>query len=219
MTIVRVVVADDSALIREGVARLLIEAGFDVCGLAGTFGELITLVRAQHPDLVVTDIRMPPAHRDEGILATIQIRQETADRTAVLVLSQFLEPEFAIRLLEDGGPGLGYLLKDRIVDGADFVDAARRVARGGSVIDPGIVTRLLKRQRHADPLEQLSEREREVLELMAEGRSNQGIADRLFLSEKTVEGYISAIFGKLGLEPATDDHRRVLAVVAYLRDR
>jgi len=219
MTPIRVAIADDSALIREGVARLLADAGFEVCGQAATFGELIELVHHQHPDLVVTDIRMPPGQRDEGIIATRQIRQETGDRTAVLVLSQYLEPEFALRLLEDGGQGLGYLLKDRIVDGAEFVDAARRVALGGSIVDTGIVTRLLGRHRRADPIYQLSEREREVLRLMAEGRSNQGIADRLFLSEKTVEGYVGAIFGKLALEPAADDHRRVLAVVAYLQAR
>jgi DNA-binding NarL/FixJ family response regulator len=216
---IRVVVADDSTLIREGITRLLAEAGFVVSGQAASFSELIALVREMRPDLVVTDIRMPPGQHDEGIVATRQIRHDTDDHTAVLVVSQYLDAEFAVRLLEEAGRGLGYLLKDRIVDGGEFVDAARRVARGGSVIDPGIVSRLFQRQRRADPLDRLSDREREVLGLMAEGRSNQGIGDRLFLSEKTVEGYVGSIFGKLGLELAADDHRRVLAVVVYLQNR
>jgi len=212
-----VLVADDSALVRDGVARLLADEGFEVVGQAAGFDELVAMARDRHPDLVVTDIRMPPGNRDEGIVATFQIRRESQDRTAVLVLSQYLEAEFAVRLLEEGGSGLGYLLKDRVVDVGEFVDAARRVARGGLVIDASIVSRLLARRRRGSRLDGLSERERDVLRQMAEGRSNLGIAERLFLSEKTVEGYVSTIFGKLGLEAAPDDHRRVLAVLAYLQ--
>jgi DNA-binding NarL/FixJ family response regulator len=162
---------------------------------------------------------MPPALRDEGIVAAGRIRSASGGRTAVLVLSQYLEPEFAVRMLEDESRGLGYLLKDRIVDIGEFVDAARRVAGGGSVIDPTIVTTLLRRRRARGPFDDLTEREREVLALMAEGRSNAGIAGRLFLTEKTVEGYVGGILAKLGLEPAQDDHRRVLAVLAYLQHR
>ncbi|HEY4752162.1 MAG TPA: response regulator transcription factor [Candidatus Limnocylindrales bacterium] len=218
MTATRVIVADDSALIRDGVARLLADQGFDVVGQAAGFGDLIAMARDRRPDIVVTDIRMPPGLRDEGIVATFQIRRDSKDRTAVLVLSQYLEPEFAVRLLEEGGPGLGYLLKDRVVETGEFVDAVRRVARGDLVIDASIVSRLLSRRRHGSTLDGLSEREREVLRQMAEGRSNLGIAERLFLSEKTVEGYVGTIFAKLGIEAAADDHRRVLAVLAYLRD-
>ncbi len=218
MSATRVLVADDSALIRDGVARLLADEGFDVVGQASGFGELVTMARDRRPDIVVTDIRMPPGLRDEGIVATFQIRRETHDRTAVLVLSQYLEVEFAVRLLEEGGSGLGYLLKDRVVETGEFLDAVRRVARGDLVIDASIVSRLLARRRRGSPLDALSDRERDVLRQMAEGRSNLGIADRLFLSEKTVEGYVSTIFAKLGLEAAPDDHRRVLAVLAYLRD-
>lgn len=218
MNATRVLVADDSALIRDGVARLLADEGFDVVGQAASFGELTAMARERQPDLVVTDIRMPPGLRDEGIVATFQIRRDSRDRVAVLVLSQYLEAEFAVRLLEEGGSGLGYLLKDRVVEVGEFVDAARRVARGDLVIDPSIVARLLARRRRGSPLDELSDRERDVLRQMAEGRSNLGIADRLHLSEKTVEGYVSTIFAKLGLESAPDDHRRVLAVLAYLRD-
>jgi DNA-binding NarL/FixJ family response regulator len=161
---------------------------------------------------------MPPADGG-GIEATHRIREATGGATAILVLSQYLEPEFALRLLEGGARGTGYLLKDRVTDVPEFVDAVRRVASGGSVIDPLIVTRLVERRRTTDPLETLTVREREVLELMAEGRSNRAIAARLFLSEKTVEAYISSLFGKLALEPAEEDHRRVLAVLAYLQGR
>jgi serine/threonine-protein kinase len=216
---IRTVVADDSALIRDGVARLLADEGFEIAGQAGTLDDLLRLVRETQPDLVITDIRMPPGLRDEGIIAAGQIRAESAGRTAVLVLSQYLETEFALRLLDEGDRGLGYLLKDRIVNMSEFVDVARRVARGGSVIDPAIVAGLLARHRRAGPLDDLSERERDVLRLMAEGRSNAGIADRLFLTEKTVEGYVGVIFAKLSLEPAPDDHRRVLAVLAFLERR
>jgi DNA-binding NarL/FixJ family response regulator len=216
MSATTVVVADDSALIRDGVGRLLGDEGFAVVGEAGSLDALLRVVAQTHPDLVVADIRMPPGLRDEGIVAAERIRRESHGRTAVLVLSQHLEPEFARRLLADGGRGIGYLLKDRIVDIAEFVDAARRVARGESVIDPAVVAALLARPRRASPVDELTGREREVLSLMAEGRSNAGIAERLFLTDRTVEGYVGTIFGKLGLEPALDQHRRVLAVLAYL---
>ncbi len=214
-----VVIADDSVLIRDGIARLLADEGFTVVGQAGTLDGLLELVDTSAPDLVITDIRMPPGMRDEGIIATEQIRASTEGRTAVLVLSQYLVVEFALRVLEAGDRGLGYLLKDRIVDVTEFVDVARRVAAGGSVVDRGIVTSLLGQQRRSTELDDLTDRERGVMALMAEGRSNAGIAARLFVSEKTVEGYVGAIFGKLGLEPAGDDHRRVLAVLSWLRDR
>ena len=215
----RVVVADDSTLIREGVSSLLADEGFDVCGRAADVWGLMDLVREHRPDVAVVDIRMPGDEPDGGIGATRRIRDETAGRTAVLVLSQYLEPDFALRLLEENGRGIGYLLKDRVTDVADFVDAVRRVARGGSVIDPAIVSRLLGRRRRGDPVEQLSEREHEVLALMAAGRSNRAIARALGLSEKTVEAYIGSVFGKLGLEPAEEDHRRVRAVLLYLQER
>lgn len=219
MTATRVVIADDSALIREGVASLMTADGFDVVGDAADLPGLMRLVAEAQPDLVVTDIRMPPSLRDEGVVAAVRIRAETGGRTGVLVLSQYLEVELAIRLLESGERGVGYLLKDRIADAREFLEAARRVALGGSAIDPIVVARLLARHRRAGPLDDLSERERDVLRLMAEGRSNVGIADRLFLTEKTVEGYVGVIFGKLGLEAAPDDHRRVLAAITYLGDR
>lgn len=214
----RVLLADDSALIRDGVARLLADEGFEIAGQAADFPQLVAMARERRPDLVITDIRMPPGLRDEGIVATFQIRRESRDQTAVLVLSQYLQTEFAMRLLEEGGSGLGYLLKDRVVEVGQFVDAVQRVVRGELVVDTAIVARLLSRRRLGSPLDGLSERERDVLRQMAEGRSNLGIAERLFLSEKTVEGYVSAIFGKLGLEAAADDHRRVLAVLAFLRE-
>jgi DNA-binding NarL/FixJ family response regulator len=219
MTGTTVVVADDSTLVREGVARLLRDEGFDVVGATHGLDELIACVRLTRPDLVVTDIRMPPGRGDEGIIAAGIIRDETGGRTAVLVLSQYLELDFALRVLESRDRATGYLLKDRIVDAAAFVDAARRVTRGETLVDPAIVSALLARSRRPGPLDALSTREREVLGLMAEGRSNSGIADRLYLTEKTVEGYVGAIFVKLGLEAGPDDHRRVLAVLSYLGDR
>ena len=218
MSVIRVALGDDSALLREGVARLLTDEGFEVVGQAADADGLVAIVIAERPDVAIIDIRMPPADGG-GIEATQRIRVETGGTTAVLVLSQYLEPEFAMRLLQDGARGTGYLLKDRVADVPEFVDAVRRVAAGGSVIDPLIVTRLVERRRTTDPLAALSEREREVLELMAAGRSNRAIAARLFLSEKTVEAYIGSLFGKLALEPAAEDHRRVLAVLAYLQGR
>jgi DNA-binding NarL/FixJ family response regulator len=216
---VRVVVAEDSVLLREGIVRLLVEEGFDVCGQAGDADELLRLVGELQPDVAIVDIRMPPGLRDEGIVATQAIRRRHGDAVGILVLSAHLEPEFALRLLDEGGRGLGYLLKDRVADIGEFVEAVRRVAGGGSVMDHTIIAQLLARQRHRDPLEELTEREREVLTLMAEGLSNQAIATRLSLSEKTVESYNGAIFGKLALEPAPELHRRVLAVLTFLQAR
>jgi DNA-binding NarL/FixJ family response regulator len=216
---VRVVVAEDSVLLREGIVRLLREEGFDVCGQAGDADELVRLVDQFEPDIAIVDIRMPPGLGDDGIRATQAIKRSHGDAVGVLVLSQYVEPEFALRLLEEGGSGLGYLLKDRIADVGEFIEAVRRVARGGSVIDQAIVAQLLARRRRADPLERLTEREREVLALMAEGHSNIAIADRLGLSEKTIESYNGAIFGKLALEPALNVHRRVRAVLTFLQVR
>jgi DNA-binding NarL/FixJ family response regulator len=217
--VLRIVVADDNVLLRAGIVRILEGEGWMVSGEVGTATELIAAVRRDLPDVAVVDIRMPPGQSDEGIVATHRIREEFGDRVAVLVLSQYLEPDFAMRLLEEGNRSVGYLLKDRVADAAAFVDAVRRVAAGGQVIDPAIVTRLLNRRRRRDPLDELTAREREVLALMAEGRSNQSIAESLFLAPKTVEAYISSIFVKLALEPAAMDHRRVLAVLAYLQAR
>jgi DNA-binding NarL/FixJ family response regulator len=217
--VLRIVVADDAVLIRAGIVRLLETEGWIVTAEAGTADELLAAVRRDRPDVAIVDIRMPPGHADEGIRATHAIREEFGSDVGVLVLSQYLEPDFALRLLNDGDRGVGYLLKDRVVDAAAFTDAVRRVAAGGEVIDPGIVRRLLDRRRREDPLDALTERERDVMTLIAEGRSNQSIAGRLSLAPKTVEAYISSIFSKLGLEPAAEDHRRVLAVLAYLGAR
>ena len=216
---IRVVLAEDSVLLREGIVRLLQDEGLDVCGQAGNADEVVRLVAELRPDVAIVDIRMPPGLGDEGIVATQTIRRTHGDSVGVLVLSQYLEPDFALRLLEEGGKGIGYLLKDRVADVGEFVAAVRRVAGGGSVMDQAIVAQLLARRRHQDPLAALTEREREVLALMAEGRSNQAIADQLTLSEKTVESYIGVIFGKLALEPAPELHRRVLAVLTFLQAR
>ncbi len=213
----RAVLADDSVLLREGVARLLAEAGFEVVGQAGTGETLVRLCHELKPNVAIVDIRMPPTHTTEGLAAADAIRAEHGESIGILVLSQYVDSAFALRLVTDGQGGIGYLLKDRVADVAEFADAVRRVARGGSVIDPEVVTLLLNRRRARSPLDDLTEREREVLELMAEGRSNQAICDRLFVTPKTVEAHIASIFSKLGLQPAPDDHRRVLAVLAYLR--
>jgi DNA-binding NarL/FixJ family response regulator len=214
---IRIVLADDSVLLREGVSRLLVEAGFEVVGQAATPGELLAAVRAQKPDVAVVDIRMPPTQTDEGLRAAESIRAEHGSSVGILVLSQYVETTFALRLVTDGAGGMGYLLKDRVEDLDDFADAIRRIAKGGSVIDPEVVAQLVGRRRAKVPLDDLTEREREVLALMAEGRSNQAICDRLFLAPKTVEAHIASIFSKLELLPAPDDHRRVLAVLAHLR--
>jgi DNA-binding NarL/FixJ family response regulator len=213
---VRVVLAEDSVLLREGVARILQDAGFDVVGQAGTADDLMLKVRSYGPDVAVVDIRMPPTHTDEGLRAAQEIREKHPG-VGVLVLSQYVEPTYAMELLAESAEGVGYLLKDRISDVREFADAVRRVADGGSALDPAIVSQLVGRRRGDDPLDQLTPREREVLGLMAEGRSNQGIAERLVVTERAVEKHVTSIFGKLRLPAAAEDHRRVLAVLAYLR--
>jgi serine/threonine-protein kinase len=213
----RLVLADDSMLLREGIARLLTESGFEIVGQAGGADELVAAVRRHRPDVAIIDIRMPPDHTDEGLRAAEAIRAEHGTEVGILVLSQYVETSFALRLVADGVGGVGYLLKDRVDDLADFADAIRRIARGGSVIDPEVVARLVGSRRTRVPLDDLTVREREVLALIAEGRSNQAIGDRLFLAPKTIEAHIASIFSKLGLLPAPDDHRRVLAVLAHLR--
>jgi DNA-binding NarL/FixJ family response regulator len=213
---IRVVIADDSVLLREGVARLLQEAGFDVVGQAGTADELLLRVRSYSPDIAIVDIRMPPTHTDEGLRAAQEIR-ERYPGVGVLVLSQYVESGYALELLQENAEGIGYLLKDRVSDVTDFVAAVKRVAEGGSALDPEVVSRLVGRRRGDDPLSQLTPREREVLELMAEGRSNQAIAERLVVTLRAVEKHVTSIFAKLRLPADEQDHRRVLAVLTYLR--
>jgi DNA-binding NarL/FixJ family response regulator len=213
----RLVLADDSVLLREGMSRLLVESGFEVVAQAANAEQLMSAVDEHRPDVAITDIRMPPTHTDEGLRAAEAIRAEHGSAIGILVVSQYIETTFAMRLVVDGAGGVGYLLKDRIEDVDDFTDAIRRVARGGSVIDPEVVAQLVRRRGSAVPLDDLTPREREVLALMAEGRSNQAIGDRLVLAPKTVEAHIARIFSKLELLPAPDDHRRVLAVLAHLR--
>jgi DNA-binding NarL/FixJ family response regulator len=210
------VIAEDSVLLREGIARLLADAGFDVLGRSPTAEDVLLKVRSFSPDVVILDIRMPPTHTDEGLRAALDIRAQHPG-TGVLVLSQYVELGLAMQLFEDSVEGVGYLLKDRISDVTEFVAAVRRVAEGGSAIDPTIVSTLLSKRRSDDPLTSLTPREREVLELMAEGRSNQGIADKLVITLRAVEKYVSSIFGKLGLPATGSDSRRVLAVLLYLR--
>jgi DNA-binding NarL/FixJ family response regulator/class 3 adenylate cyclase len=212
----RVVLAEDSVLLREGIARLLTDAGFDVVGQSPNAEDLLLKVRSYSPEVVITDIRMPPTQTDEGLRAAQQIRAEHPG-VGVLVLSQYVEPAYAMELLAESAEGVGYLLKDRVADVDEFVGAVRRVAEGGSALDPALVTQLVGRRRREDPLEALTPREREVLELMAEGRSNQGIAHRMVVTERAVEKHVTSIFNKLRLPPATEDHRRVLAVLAFLR--
>jgi DNA-binding NarL/FixJ family response regulator len=212
----RVVIADDAVLFREGLARVLEGAGIEVAAQVGDGEHLLARVRADPPDAVVVDIRMPPTHTREGLDAAQSIRA-AHPHVGVLVLSQYVEPHHAIQLLEDGASGVGYLLKDRVGDVSEVVDAVRRVADGGSVIDPEVVAQLVGRRRARNPIQELTERERQVLALMAEGRSNQAICERLFLSPKTVEAHVRSIFTRLDLPASPDDHRRVLAVLAFLR--
>jgi DNA-binding NarL/FixJ family response regulator len=212
----RVVIADDSVLLREGIARVLGDAGIEVAEMVGDAVDLMHAVRSHEPDLAVVDIRMPPSHTDEGIRAARQIR-ERYPKVGVLVLSQYVEPEYAMELLADSAEGVGYLLKDRIADVSEFIGAVRRVADGGSALDPEVVSQLVARRRRQDPLAPLTPREREVLSLMAEGRSNQAVADRLVITPRAVEKHVTGIFEKLGLDNASEDHRRVLAVLAFLR--
>jgi DNA-binding NarL/FixJ family response regulator len=210
---VRVVIADDEVLLREGLDRLLTEAGFDVVGKVGTAEELRHKIEVARPDVAIVDIKMPPSHTDEGLVAAREIR-ESHPRIGVLVLSHYLESRYAMRLIDQHPGGVGYLLKERVSDLAVLTDALVRLHEGECVIDPTIVSRLVKRAR---PASLLTEREREVLALMAEGRSNKSISERLFLSPKTVEAHVRHIFMKLGINESPDDHRRVLAVVAFLR--
>ena len=212
----RAVIAEDSILLREGVARVLGDAGFEVVGACETAEELLVKVETHDPDLAVVDIRLPPTHSDEGMEAALRIRASHPS-VGVLVLSQYVEVGLAMRLLADSAEGAGYLLKDRIGNVKEFVAAARRVAEGGSAIDPIIVSTLLSKRRSDDVLTELTPREREVLELMAEGRSNQGIADQLVITLRAVEKYVSSVFTKLGLPSGGSDSRRVLAVLLYLR--
>jgi len=212
----RVVLADDSLLLREGVARLLEDAGLEVVAQAGDAEDLLRKVGAHKPDLAIVDVRMPPTHTDEGLKAAVDIR-ERFPSTGVLVLSQYIEESYALELLSENAEGVGYLLKDRVADLDRFVDAVRRVGDGGSALDPEVVSRLLGRRRREDPLADISPREREVLALMAEGRSNHAIATELVVTERAVEKHVTSIFSKLDLPPTADDHRRVLAVLTYLR--
>src|SRR5687768_5584890 len=215
-TPVRVVLAEDSVLLREGIARLLQDAGFDVVAQSGNADDLLRHVSMHRPDVAVVDIRMPPTQTDEGLRAAKEIRERHGS-TGVLVLSQYVEPAYAMELLAESAEGVGYLLKDRVADVEEFAAAVRRVAEGGSALDPAVVSELVGRHRRDDPLADLSPRERQVLELMAEGRSNQAIAERLFVTLRAVEKHVTSIFVKLRLPAAPEDHRRVLAVLALLR--
>ena len=212
----RVAIADDTVLFREGLARLLETSGLEVVGRAGDAEQLLSLVDAHEPEIVIIDIRMPPSYSVEGLTAADEIRRRHP-KVAVLLLSQYVETTHAMRLLENGAGRIGYLLKDRVSDVRDFIDAVKRVAGGGSAIDPEVVSELVGRRRRHDLVGGLSDRERSVLQLMAEGRSNAAIGTTLHMSEKTVEGHVRSIFSKLQLEPAIEDHRRVLAVLMYLR--
>jgi DNA-binding NarL/FixJ family response regulator len=212
----RVAIAEDSVLLREGIARILDDAGMDVVAQCGDADDLLLKVRSYSPDVAIVDIRLPPTHNDEGLQAALEIRSKHPE-VAVLVLSQYVELGLALKLLADSAEGVGYLLKDRIGDVDEFVAALRRVAEGGSALDPIIVSTLLSRERSDDPLAQLTPREREVLELMAAGSSNQGIADSLVITVRAVEKYVSSIFTKLGLPSTGSESRRVLAVLTFLR--
>ncbi len=213
---IRAVVADDSVLLRDGVVRLLTDSGIDVVAAVGDADALLDAVTEYEPDLCLVDVRMPPTHTDEGLRAAIEIRKRHPS-TAVLVLSQYVEERYAGELLEGDVSGVGYLLKDRVIDVEDFIASLRRVAAGGSAVDAEVVSQILSRSRRASELDRLTPREREVLNLMAEGLSNSGIAERLVVSNGAVEKHISNVFMKLGLDPGDGSHRRVLAVLTYLR--
>lgn len=212
----RVALADDAVLFRQALAEAFTAAGLEVVGQAGDVSGILAIVDRERPDVVVLDVRMPPTHTTEGLDAALHLRA-TAPDVGVLVLSQYVETRHAIRLIQSGTDGVGYLLKERVGDLAELIDAVRRVGSGGSVVDPEVVGQLLGRPRRHGPLDELTRRERQVLELMAEGRSNQAIADALGLNGKTIEAHVNGVFSKLGLEPAAEDHRRVLAVLTYLR--
>jgi len=216
VTALRVVVADDSLLLREGIVRILERAGHEVVGVAGDAVQLMAIVEGTRPDVAIVDIRMPPTHTDEGLAVVRAIRARHGQTIGLLVLSQYIEPGFAHELVTDIAGGSGYLLKERVADPGVFTDAVRRVADGQVVIDPEIVARLLRPAVRSE-LAELTEREHAVIALLAEGRSNQAIGERLGIATKTVETHVNAVFSKLGLEPAGDDNRRVLAVLAYLR--
>lgn len=209
-------IVEDSVLLREGVTRLLEEGGMEVVGTAGTADKLLVLVAEDPPDVAIVDIRLPPTHTDEGMRAALRLREDHPE-VGVLVLSQHVEVGLAMQLLGDSAEGAGYLLKDRISHVGEFIDSVRRVGEGGSAIDPTIVSALIAKQRNRDPLSRLTTREAEVLALMAEGRSNQGIADEFFITLRAVEKYVSSIFGKLDLSSTGSDSKRVLAVLLYLR--
>lgn len=214
----RVIVADDAVLFREGVARILAEVGFEVLGQAQNSAELIELVRRESPDVVITDLRMPPGFADEGIEAAAEIRS-FAPQVGLMLLSQYVEVHHALRLIEEFDGAVGYLLKDRVSDLGAFAVDVRRVAAGEVVIDPELVARLVARRRERDPLAELTSRERQVLALMAQGLTNAALCQELFLSPKTIEGYVRSVFTKLGLAPSEREHRRVLAVLRFLRQR
>jgi len=212
----RVVIAEDQVLLREGIVRLLGDAGFDVVAQAADAEDLLRKVAGHSPDVAIIDIQMPPTNTDDGLRAAMHVRA-TQPQVGVLVLSQFVEEAYALDLIGDDAAGVGYLLKDRVADVAAFTDAIRRVSRGGSALDPEVVAQMLGRPRRRDPLANLSPREREVLTLMAEGRTNRAIADELVISVHAVEKHVTSIFSKLGLAPTVEDHRRVLAVLTFMR--
>jgi DNA-binding NarL/FixJ family response regulator len=213
---VRIVIGEDDVLMREGISRLLAEAGFEVVATAGDAEDLLRKGLAHRPDVVVTDVNMPPGHGDDGLVAALELRRHRPD-VGVLVLSQFYDEQYALDLIGDRPEGVGYLLKERVGDVEAFTDAVSRVAAGGSALDPEVVGRMLGRRRRSDPLDVLSPRERDVIAVMAEGKSNQGIADALFITEAAVEKHVTGIFQKLSLGPTQTEHRRVLAVLTYLR--
>jgi len=213
----RVVIGEDDVLLREGVARLLAEAGFDVVAQAGDAQDLLRKGLAHHPDVLIADVNMPPSHGDDGLRAAVELRRQRPE-VGVLVLSQYCEESYAADLIGDRAEGVGYLLKERVGDVASFIDAVTRVASGGSALDPEVVARMLGRRRRDQPVDRLSARELDVLAAMAEGKSNQGIAQALLISQAAVEKHVTSIFHKLELDPGQTEHRRVLAVLAYLRD-